>query len=274
MQLAALNASPAPRVHVPHYLLMPSALSRRLLSFGLVCLVLGANRGFAQATTPTRPPTLDSRAALVARARAADSLGRTDESFLLHTRLRDGDFQVGDRILVSFEGLGLQRFDTLVVQDGKILHLVQPMGDLSVNGLLRFEVGDSISARAAKYFKDETVTTTPLVRLAVSGAVRAPGYYYARRDSPLGDVIMRSGGQDAAADLRNVVIKRGPSILWAKEDVMSALDDGLTIERLNLEPGDEIVVGSRAFANKWLPFVQYGIPLLSAILIPILIQRR
>jgi SLBB domain-containing protein len=253
---------------------MPSAFSRRLLSFGLVCLVLGANRGSAQVTAPTRLPTLDSRAALIARARAADSLGRTDESFLLHTRLRDGDFQVGDRLLVAFEGLGLQRFDTLVVQDGKLLRLGQPMGDLSVNGLLRFEVGDSISARAAKYFKNETVTTTPLVRLAVSGAVRAPGYYYARRDSPLGDVIMRSGGQDAAADLRNVVIKRGPSILWAKEDVMSALDDGLTIERLNLEPGDEIVVGSRASANKWLPFVQYGIPLLSAILIPILIQRR
>lgn len=253
---------------------MPSALSRCLLFFGLFGL-FAASRSEAQGSAgPLRPSAPESRAALIERARAADSLGRRDESFLLHSRLRDGDFEVGDRIIVSFEGLGLQRFDTLVVQAGKIVRLGEPMGDLNVNGLLRFELGDSISARVAKYFKNETVHATPLVRLSISGPVRAPGFYYARRDSPLSDIIMRSGGQDASADMRNIVIKRGSEILWSKEDVMSALDDGLTLDRLNLEPGDEIVVGSRAFANRWIAILQYGLPLASAILIPFIIQRR
>ena len=255
---------------------MPSALSRRRASFGFAFLVLGASRGVAQSkSTPTRPQAIDSRAALIARARAADSLGRKDESFQLHARLRDGDFAVGDRVLVSYEGLGLQRFDTLVVLDGKILRLGQPMGDLNVNGVLRFEVRDSISARVGKYFKDETVQATPLTRIAVSGAVRAPGFYYMRRDSPLSDVITRSGGQDANSDLRNVVIKRGNETLWSKEDVASALEDGLTIDRLNLEPGDEIVVSPKASAaNRWMMVLQYGVPLISAIAIPLLLQRR
>ena len=37
------------------------------------------------------------------------------------------------------------------------------------------------------------------------------------------------------------IIRRGEQTLWRKEDVQNALGDGLTLEQLNLEPGDEIV---------------------------------
>jgi protein involved in polysaccharide export with SLBB domain len=191
---------------------------------------------------------------------------------MLRTRLQEGDFEVGDRIIASFEGVALTRTDTFVVQTGKIAHLGEPLGDLPVAGVLRFEIADSIAARVGKYYKNEVVHVTPLMRISISGAVRAPGVYYARRDLPITDLITRNAGQDASTDLRNIVIRRGADVLWSKDDVGAAMSDGLTLEQLNLEQGDEIVVGTRS-ANRWLLFAQIGVPIMSAIILPLLLRR-
>lgn len=214
-----------------------------------------------------------SRAQLETRLRAADSLHQTDEAFHLRTRLRSGDFEVGDRVIISYDGVGLQRSDTLVVQAQKILRLGEPMGDLRLEGVLRSELTDSVSNRVSRYFKNIVIRVVPLIRVSITGAVRAPGFYYARPDMPLGDVIMRSGGQDQSADLDNSVVKRGSSILWNAEDVRAALRDGVTLDGLNMDPGDEIVVGSRNANSFWPRAAQYGLPVLSAILLQLLIRR-
>lgn len=241
--------------------------------FGLLtALFLAAPLPSAAQTRDVKRSPDDTRAQLIEKARAADSLGRKQEAFLLQTRLREGDFEVGDRVLTAYDGIGLQRAETLTVQTGKVLRLGDQMGDLSVRGMLRFELFDSVAARVAKYYKNEVVHVVPLIRLSISGTVRMPGAHYARGDTPLSDFITRIGVPDVSADLSNVVIKRGQVAWLEKEDVRTALTDGLTIDALGLEPGDEIVVGARASGSRWVPVMQIAVPILT-VLITILLRR-
>lgn len=242
-------------------------LPRRAQIYGLMSvLLLAAPPVVSAQSRDIKRPAEETRGQLIERARVADSLGRKEEAFRLQTRLREGDFEVGDRVVATYEGLGLNKNDTLTVQAGRVLRLGDQMGDLNVRGVLRFELYDSVSARVAKYYKNEVVHVVPLLRLSLSGAVRAPGSHYARADTPLSDFITRTGSPDASADLTNVTVLRGQQILFAKEDVLTALTDGLTIDGLGLEPGDDIVVGARAQGNRWITVLQFGVPLLTIIL--------
>ncbi|HTE48042.1 MAG TPA: hypothetical protein VK636_22555 [Gemmatimonadaceae bacterium] len=223
-----------------------------------------------------------TRAQLIARARVADSLGRKEEAFQIKARLANGDFEVGDRVLYLFEtvpmqtagGVTQQRIaDSLIVQAGKIIRLKpELLGELNVSGFLLSELSDSVAARVAKYFKNATVRVDPLLRISASGAVGRAGVYYIPMDAPLGDLISRTGaGQHPMADMKNVTIKRGESVLYVAADVQSALGDGLTLQQLAIQPGDEVVVGSKS--NKpWLVIVTTGLTIV-AILIPILRSR-
>ena len=202
----------------------------------------------------------ETRAALVARARRADSLHLQAESFALHARLQDGDFEVGDHVTIVYSApnnLGLTKTDDLIVRSGKVLQMGEPMGDLNLSGVLRSELYDLIKQRVDTYYKNEVLHVTTYIRLSVAGAVRNAGFFYTRPDQSLNDVIMGTGGRDPAADFTNVVIKRGGDVVWSKEDVQVAFNDGLTIGKLNLQPGDEIVVGYRAQDN-WRTILQFA----------------
>jgi len=229
--------------------------SRQALHAAVFATALLAHVVSAQTSSPARREA--TRTELEAQARQADSLGRTQDAFALHTRLRDGDFDVGDRILVQYEGLGLKGRDTLVVTEGRLVRLGYDLGDMSLLGVLRSELGDSISKRVARYYRDEVVHVTPLLRLSVLGAVGRPGVYYLPTDAPLSDLLAQ-GSRDVNADPENMVIRRGEVVLWAKNDVQSALQDGLTLQQLNLEPGDELLVGARNQRTWVLPLVSTG----------------
>lgn len=238
------------------------------LPLAILVTVIGT---VAHAQAPIEGSGGRTRAQLDTQARRAEGLHRTEEAFRLRRRLTEGDLAEGDRVIIAYDGPGLQRTDTLVVQVGRALRLSEPMGDLRVRGLLRNEVADSISARVARYFRNNTVHVTPLLRVSVTGAVRAPGFYYVRSDMPLSDVIMRTAGQDQSSDVGNVTIRRGAQTLWSPDDVQTALREGLTVEELTLEPGDEISVGTH---SDWKPkALQYGLPILTAIVFQLLLRR-
>lgn len=225
----------------------------------------------APAQTPSAARREVNRTELEAQARQADSLGRTQEAFALHTRLRDGDFDVGDRILVRYEGLGLRGMDTLVVEEGRMLRLGNQLGDMSLLGVLRSELTDSVAKRVARYYRNEVVHVTPLLRLSIGGAVTRPGAYYLPTDAPLSDLLAQSG-RDGNADPQNIVVRRGEVVVWAKDDVQSALQDGLTLQQLNLEPGDELVVGARNQHAWVLPVVEGGLSIIG--LAMMFVRRR
>jgi hypothetical protein len=211
------------------------------------------------------------RQRLEERLQTAEGLGRRDEASRIRLRLQNGDFRVGDRVIVTYEGVRSQLGDTLVVQSGRSLRLGEPMGDLDLTGVLRFELPDSVANRVTKYYRNAVVHVTPLMRISVSGAVRAPGYYYARADTPLSDLITRTAGQDQSTNLGDVTVKRGEDVLWAGPEVQSAFRDGFTLEALGLTTGDDVVVGARS--NRWPMALQFGLPIVSGLLITLLVRR-
>jgi hypothetical protein len=214
-----------------------------------------------------------NRVQLEQRARAADSLGRHEEAFVLRTRLREGDFAVGDVVIIDHEGPTITKRDSLVVGIGKLLHLAAPMGDLSLQGLLRYELTDSVRGRVDKYFKDQTVRVMPLVRLSISGTAKSPGFYHFRTDAPLSDVVMRGGSQSPTGALENIVIKRGDQVTWGMQDVQTALTSGMTVQDLELQAGDDIVFG-QASGVQWKSLAPYLTPIATGLLFFIINRAR
>jgi protein involved in polysaccharide export with SLBB domain len=190
---------------------------------------------------------LEDRATLEAEATAAEAQNRTGEAWLLRTRLQRGDFQDGDRIVVRL--LGTTTFnDTITVRAGKMLPLPR-MDDLPLEGVLRSELTPRLSSHLARYLRDSSVRATPLLRLAVLGQVRAPGYYYTSADVLLSDVIMKAGGPAPDADMNKSIIRRGGETIWNAQDTRTALSDGLSLDRLHLRAGDEIYLPEQHHFN-------------------------
>jgi len=189
------------------------------------------------------PPQYETRSELEAAEHAAEAQHRTSEAWLLRNRLENGDFQEGDRIVVVIQSAQLQN-DTLTVRAGKVLQIPH-MGDLPLQGVLRSELPEKVTAHLSEYLKDPTARVTPLVRMGVLGHVQRPGYYYTSADVLLTDVVMLAGGPAPDADMQNITIHRGPDVIWKAADTRTALTDGLSLDRLHLRAGDEIDIGGQ-----------------------------
>ena len=239
-----------------------------------IALMFGSLSLHAQMSAPDgRNRSFETRAELEAAARAAEQQHRTSEALLLRTRLEHGDFQEGDRIVLSVdvpalrmgEGAGSHvgvDNDTVIVRAGKLSQFTKlpNIPDLSLDGVLRSELRDTITAHLRKYLREPSVRATPLVRIAVMGAVGKPGWYSTASDVVLADVIMQAGGVSLESDVDNTVIRRAGEVIWKPADVRTALSKGLSLDRLQLRAGDEIYVAPK---RHWS--LGNGIQLLTAV---------
>ncbi len=236
---------------------------RRALGVACGAIVTFGVAGHAQVPSgATASGALETRATLEVEASNAEAQHRTGEALLLRSRLKRGDFQDGDRIVVKLLGsptvvanLAMAN-DTIVLRAGKVLQLPQ-MDDLSLDGVLRSELSAKVSSHLAKYFRDSSVQVTPLIRLAVLGQVKAPNYYYTTVDVLLSDMIVKAGGPLGNSDwLGNVVIRRGSETIWNQQDTRTAMADGVSLERLHLRAGDEIYVDEQKSGFNWTTIFQ------------------
>ena len=143
-------------------------------------------------------------------AGAADAATRQQKQMqaaTIRARLRDGDFDVGDRVLLSIRGDSTIS-DTVTVRAGRIIKL-ENMPDISLQGVLRSELQDYLTTQLTRYIKRPDVQTTSLVRVAVMGSVAKPGFYQLPADIALADAIMIAGGPTTTADVDRTQIKRG-----------------------------------------------------------------
>lgn len=240
-----------------------------LLPLGKVCLAQAAPE-----PTPARRE-FESRTELEAQAKQAEAQHRTSEAWLLKQRLEKGDFQDGDRILIKVQGNALagstfiQIPDTLTVRAGRKLELPR-MADVSLEGVLRSELNERLTQHIGQYVREPNVRSVPLVRLAVLGSIGRPGYLYTMADAPLSDVLMQAGGPSPNADMTAVVIRRGGDVIWNAQDAQAALADGLSIDRLHLRAGDEIVIPEQTH----FPWVEVFTVGLSSIALIVTLLRR
>jgi protein involved in polysaccharide export with SLBB domain len=184
---------------------------------------------------------LTSRTELTAAAAQAEQSRNSLQAAAIRERLRDGDFQVGDRILLTvFTDVG--HTDTVIVRDGRLIDL-PGKAVLPLSGVLRSELKGLVTAEVLKYVKAERVDVTPLTRIGVLGEVARPGYFAFRSDVPITDAIMQAGGPTAAADIERTVVKRANREYRSADVTAQAVAKGLTLDQLGLSAGDELVVG-------------------------------
>ena len=224
-----------------------SQTARRHLAIAGVMVLCVADPAAAQGYESMQP--MATRADLTSMA---DRLSRGSESdrsraVMLRTRLRDGDFQPGDRVRLVIDG-SVTQDDTLPVIAGSKIRLKE-VGEISLAGVLRSELQAHMTKELARYIKEARVQATPLVRLSILGPVGKPGYYYMPSDIAVNDAIMRAGGPGGGADLNKTVIRRNTKELYDSRNTRMALHEGLTVDQLSLRDGDSIEVGEKTGSN-------------------------
>jgi protein involved in polysaccharide export with SLBB domain len=185
-----------------------------------------------------------SRAELEALLNQAGARLDPAERVMLQDRLTNGDFQVGDRVVLTV----LQDptlTDTFTVKVGRTITLPS-IPDISLHGVLRSEVEEYLTAELSKYLREPTVEAVALIRIAILGSVGQPGYYAVPAQTLLSDVIMIAGGPSSTADTRKVDVHRQSTKLLNRDETQAAIAYGTTLDRLNIQGGDEIRVGDQS----------------------------
>ena len=236
----------------------------RLVSLVAVALALTvrpapAQRGVASDSARNGP----TRAQLEARAAQADQEARTAtsdgmrqerraEAAAIRERLRDGDFQPGDRIALVVHG-DTAMSDTVVVRAGRTIQLgnLPPIG---LQGVLRSELEPYLTKQLARYLRNPEVEATALVQIAVLGPVGHPGFFSVPSDLTLTDAIMLAGGPAQGSDVNKTVIRRNDKVIQPAKVVRQAFAYGTTLDQLNLRAGDQIVVGEKT-RHDWFRIV-------------------
>lgn len=192
------------------------------------------------------------------------------KAFVLRQRLREGDFQPGDRIAVLLDG-AVKVNDTLVVRGTRTIS-IPDIPEISLAGVLRSELQGYLSTQLGRYIRDPQVQTRPLLRLGISGAVVRPGFYSVPADALLSDLVMAAGGPTQLVSFRRSAIRRGGEELWNGASVETALSDGLTADGLLLRSGDELVVGEKPQRN-WQSVVQTMAAVMGVVSIAVALKR-
>ena len=174
-------------------------------------------------------------ASLQARAR--------NETELIRTRLAEGDFQVGDRILLDVEDQEALS-DTFTVDRGRVLSL-PTIGEVSLAGLLRADLEPTLTEYLGRFIREPRVRARSLLPITISGGVSAPGFHTLLSETRLADALMIAGGTTASAELMEIRIERGGEEIWDEESIQRAIAEGRTLDQLSMRPGDMIVVPDR-----------------------------
>jgi len=165
------------------------------------------------------------------------------EGSLVRARLDNGDYQVGDRIVLAVAN-ETALSDTFTVAQGRLLELGE-LADLPLTGVLRSELEDRVRAHLRQYLRDPSVRALSLIRVSVEGGVARPGFYVIPSQTPLADVVMAAGGPASDGQIQDLIVQRGELALVSTDEVRAALADGTTLDQLNLRAGDRIVVPRR-----------------------------
>jgi len=163
---------------------------------------------------------------------------------LVRKRLTDGDFQMGDRILLHVEG-EQQLSDTFTVDDGRLLTL-PTIGAVPLSGVLRSELENYLHTQVARFIKDPVVHARELIRVGVLGDVTRPGYYLVPPTSQIEDVIMTAGGPSKQSNIGGATIRRADGEFWGSDVVQRAIAEGRTLDQLGIRSGDVLNVPSHS----------------------------
>lgn len=166
------------------------------------------------------------------------------EAAVLRARLRDGDFRVGDAIVLNVVNVP-QFSDTFPVRSGLVIQLPE-VAPIPLSGVLRSELQPHLRRQIGRYVINPTVEAYSLVRVAVAGAVARPGFYEVRPDAPVSAAVMSAGGLAERGDATKISVRRAGRLIIPDAQLRSAVAIGATLDDLTIRPGDELRVGENA----------------------------
>lgn len=170
---------------------------------------------------------------------AGDAAARTEAA----RRLRDGDFRVGDLVLLFVQG-ETALSDTFAVTTARELLLPSPTtGALALGGLLRSELEPRVREHIGRFMRDPVVRARPLLRIAITGQVGRAGYYAVPIDAPIADALMAADGVAPTGDLAKLTVTRNGRTVIAPRRMRELLARGTTLDQARLSDGDELEVG-------------------------------
>jgi protein involved in polysaccharide export with SLBB domain len=215
----------------------------------LLLLLLAAPAG-AQSGDLGGRGLLASRAALEERVAELEASGggvASAELVALRRRLKEGDFQVGDRVFLSVDG---EEALTVTFTVSRVQTVVLPgIGTVSFAGVLRSELEDRLTRVVAQYVRNPSVRASALIMLSVTGDVARPGYYALPVTALVSDAVMAAGGGTRDAKLKDVRVERSGKTLWDAKVVADAVAQSRTLDELGLRSGDQVVVPARGRGN-------------------------
>lgn len=219
-----------------------------------------AQPGMAQQVDPslglqaTRPALEELLQRLEETAKLPGSSEARAEAAAVRTRLVEGDFQAGDRILLRVEGppppedgprsVEQQLSDTFTVSADRSIWL-PVIGLVGLRGVLRSELEPHLRNEVARFIREPVVRARSLIRVSVVGAVSRPGFYFMPTDALLSDALTAAGGLAADAKLPKLRIERAGRAVWEGAELQTALAQGRTLDDMHLSAGDQFVVPRR-----------------------------
>lgn len=259
-------------------------VTRLFLATVALCTTLGVRDVGAQTSTgelrrQASRSELETAARVAEQAAASSRDERVRERNLreatsIRDRLKNGDFRPGDRILIRvMQDSTLS--DTFTVRLDRVLE-VRSIPPISLAGVLDVELKGHLEKEIAKYIKSPTITVTPLVRVAILGAVGRPGFYQLPLDQSMSDVIMQTGGPTANADLQKVVTRRGTggAVILDGKAMQEALRLSKTVGDVAIRDGDEITVAEKKTSTFNFGAVLQGAVVVAGLLFGVRAARR
>jgi len=250
-------------------------MHRTLLIASLTALALVPASGRAQGSGDETARRLQAtRAELEARRDALREMARTSrpdwlaaETTLIVLRLDQGDFRVGDRVLLNVQDpaplrgpadrlVGTvkseeeQLSDTFTVGTGP--ELLLPVV-VSLKGALRSELQPIVAREIARFIRDPVVHARALLSVGVTGEVARPGYYAVPGDAVVAMLFTAAGGPTKDAEMKKLKLERAGKTLWEGDEFRRAIAEGRTLEDLRVQAGDQLIVPSNKHSDLFSP---------------------
>ena len=236
-------------------------ITRAFLYGSLAAFALTVQGSAAEAQSSTGTGT--GRAALQYQLRIQDSLaaagvsGARVEADRIRNRLEEGDFSVGDRVVIvilnstDYPVEHVEQFrDTLLVSEARTITVPQS-GIMSLDGVLRPELDSMVTAALTRVFvTPPRIITRVTIPVTIAGQVGSQGFHQFPPSTRVADVIQQVG-PTGNADVNKITVRRSGSEIIKANELRAEIARGATLDHLGIQAGDEIFVAERRPPWNW-----------------------
>jgi protein involved in polysaccharide export with SLBB domain len=113
-------------------------------------------------------------------------------------------------------------------------------GRIVVAGKTRQNIEQYLGGIWAPFLRDTHVRVTPAIRVAVTGNVHAPGFYFASPDAAIFDVVRLAGGPVVPDKLDQISHVRAGKVLH--KHLAEQVARGFTLREAGMISGDEVML--------------------------------